>query len=163
LPPAAAPPAKAIVEAAKVAQTQAAGRAADAPPEVTGSGKPGSRNYVPPAPPSGKLTRERFVATQSWLKSAPGDHYSVQLLTADARDIRRIEELLVRTSGRQFELADFHVYGVRINDRQHYRVAYGLYPSLAEVSLAIRNLPAAYRQLGPYHRSVDRMRSQNRQ
>jgi septal ring-binding cell division protein DamX len=131
-------------------------------PAPTGA-KPGSRNYVPPAPPSGQLTRERFAATQAWLKGAPGDQYSIQLLTAGMHDLRRIEEFLARATGRGLNLADFYVYSVKIDDAQHYRLAYGLYPTPNQVELAIKNLPQADKQLGPFHRSVERMRSQNRQ
>ena len=132
-------------------------------PDTPAGAKPGSKNYVPPAPPAGNLTRARFAATQEWLKSAPGDHYSIQLLTAGTHDVRRIEELLARAAGRNLKLSDFYVYGVKINDQQHYRLAYGLYPTLAEVTQGIKDLPPVYRQFGPYYRSVDRMRSQNHQ
>jgi len=163
--PAPASPAQTAAPASTTGQAQPATAAAaeQGPMQASANAKPGSKNYVPPAPPSGRLTRERFAATQAWLKTAPADHYSLQLLTADTREVRRIEELLARAPGRQLEPAEFHVYAVRINDRQHYRVAYGLYASLADVSRAIKALPQAYKQLGPYHRTVERMRSQNRQ
>jgi type II secretory pathway predicted ATPase ExeA/septal ring-binding cell division protein DamX len=125
--------------------------------------RPGSRNYVPPAPPAGDLTRARFSAAQEWLSSAPPGHYSIQLLTAGTHDLRRVEDLLERAAGGILKLSDFHVYGVRINDQQHYRLAYGLYPSLAEASQGIKDLPPVYLQFGPYYRSVARMRSQNQQ
>ncbi len=134
-----------------------------AEPDRSAHAKPGSKNHVPPTPAGGKLTRARFAATQDWLKDAPGDQYSIQLLTVGLRDLHRIDELLARAPGRNLKLADFYVYGVRINDRQHYRLAYGLYPGLAEVTQAIKALPPVYRQFGPYQRSVERMRSQNRQ
>ena len=118
---------------------------------------------MPPAPPAGNLTQTRFSATQEWLKSAPGDHYSIQLLTAGRHDVRRIEDLLERASGRNLKLSDFYVYGVKINDQQHYRLAYGLYPTLTESTQGIKDLPPVYLQFGPYQRNVDRMRSQNRQ
>jgi septal ring-binding cell division protein DamX len=118
---------------------------------------------VPPAPSAGKLTRARFAATQEWLKSAPGDQYSIQLLTADKHDLQRIEALLARAAGRSLALPDFYVYGVRINEQQHYRLAYGLYPTLAAATQGIKDLPPAYLQFGPYSRSVERMRSQNHQ
>ena len=137
--------------------------APNAGPNTSGSAKPGSKNYVPPAPPAGELTRTRFAATQQWLKSAPGDQYSIQLLTAGMHDLRRIEELLARAPGRNLSQSDFYVYGVKIDDRQHYRLAYGLYPTLADVNRGIRDLPPAYQQFGPFYRSVDRMRSQNHQ
>ncbi len=130
---------------------------------ATNGAKPGSKNYIPPAPSTGKLTRARFAVTQEWLKNALGDQYSIQLITADQRDLRRIEELLARAPGRGLNLSDFYVYGVMIDEVQHYRLAYGLYPALADVNQGISALPPVYRQLGPYHRSVERMRSQNRQ
>lgn len=117
---------------------------------------------MPPAPP-GKLTRERFAATQEWLKDAPGDHYSIQLLTAGTQDVRRIEELLARAAGRNLELSDFYVYGVKIDETQHYRLAYGVYPTLAAASQGLSSLPAVYKPFAPYPRSLERMRSQNRQ
>ena len=125
--------------------------------------KPGSKNHLPPAPPTGRLTRERFAATQEWLKSTPGNQYSIQLLTTGMQDLHRIEELLARAPGRNLKLSDFHVYGVKINDQQHYRLAYGLYPGLGDANDGIKTLPPVYRQFAPYQRSVERMRSQNRQ
>lgn len=95
--------------------------------------------------------------------SAPGDHYSIQLITTDVHDLRRIEELLARAPGRSLKLSDFYVYSVKINDQQHYRLAYGLYPTLAEANQGIKDLPPVYRQFAPYQRGVERMRSQNRQ
>jgi septal ring-binding cell division protein DamX len=136
---------------------------AAAMPEMPAGAKPGSKNYVPPAPPAGKLTRERFAATQEWLRIAPGDQYSIQLLTAGLHDLRRIEELLARAEGRNLSLSDFYVYGVKIDEQQHYRLAHGLYPTLADANQGIKGLPPVYRQFAPYQRSVARMRSQNRQ
>ena len=74
-----------------------------------------------------------------------------------------MEELLGRAAARNLQLSDFYIYGVKINDQQHYRLAYGLYPSSAEATKAIGSLPPDYRQFAPYVRSVERMRSQNRQ
>jgi len=107
--------------------------------------------------------RARFAATQEWLKSAPGDHYSIQLFTAGAHDLRTVEELLARAAAGNLEPSDFYIYGVRIDDQQHYRLAYGLYPTFAAANQGMKSLPPAYRQFGPYLRSVERMRSQNRQ
>ena len=118
---------------------------------------------VPAPPPGGKLTQARFAATQEWLQNAPGDHFSIQLFTAGAHDLHTVEELLGRAAASKLELSDFYLYGVKINDQQHYRLAYGLYPSFAEATKGIGRLPPAYRQFAPYVRSVERMRSQNRQ
>ncbi len=127
------------------------------------SAEPGSQSYLPPPPPAGTLTRARFDATQEWLKGAPGNRYSIQLFTADVHDLPAVEELLARAAAKNLGLSDFYIYGVKIDERQHYRLAYGLYSTFAEADQGIRNLPAVYRQSGPYLRSVERMRSQNRQ
>ena len=161
-PVAAAQTAPAAPAAAPVAAMPAAATAMDHADTPAGA-KPGMKNYLPPMPAAGKLTRERFAATQEWLKSAPGDHYSIQLLTAGTRDLRRIEELLARAAGRNLNLSDFYVYSVKIDEQQHYRLAYGLYPAPADANLAITGLPPVYRQFAPFQRSVERMRSQNRQ
>jgi MSHA biogenesis protein MshM len=122
-----------------------------------------AQDAVPPPPSSGKLLQARFAATQAWLRDAPGDRYSIQLYTAGTRDLHSVEELLGRAAADKLELSDFYVYGVKINDQQHYRLAYGLYAGATEANQALRRLPPAYRQFGPYLRSVERMRSQNRQ
>ncbi|MBI5912659.1 MAG: AAA family ATPase [Betaproteobacteria bacterium] len=157
-----APAAQAAAAPAPAAAVPAATAAIELPAAPTGA-KPGSMNYLPPMPAAGRLTRERFAATQEWLKSAPGDRYSIQLLTAGTRDLRHVEELLARATGRNLDLSDFYVYGVKINDQQHYRLAYGLYPTFADANQGIKALPPVYRQFAPYQRSVERMRSQNRQ
>jgi septal ring-binding cell division protein DamX len=78
-------------------------------------------------------------------------------------DLHRIEEVLVRAPARNLNLSDLYVYSVKIDDQQHYRLAYGLYPTVAEVSQGMKDLPAVYHQFGLFYRSVERMRSQNRQ
>jgi len=154
-------PAAQIAAAAPVMPAAAAAAVTQA--EASAGAKPGMRDQPPPMPHAGKLTRERFAATQEWLNSAPGDRYSIQLLTTGTRDLRRMEELLARAPGRNLDPSDFYVYSVKINDQQHYRLAYGLYPTLTEVNRGIRGLPPVYQQFGPFFRSVERMRSQNRQ
>ena len=148
---------------AALQRNEPAATAATADAQASIGAKPGAKDYVPPAPPTGKLTRERFAATQEWLKTAPGDQYSIQLLTTGVRDLRRIEDVLARVPARDLSLTDFYVYSVKINDQQHYRLAYGLYPTLAEVNQGIKSMQPDYRQFGLFYRSVERMRSQNRQ
>ena len=146
----AAPPASAVAASpARPAISAAIGAAPKAP------------NYVPP--PAGKLTAARFAATQEWLKGAPGDEYSIQLFTAGVRDLHVVEGLLADAATKNLALSDFYVYGVKIDDQQHYRLAYGLYRTFADANQGMRSLPPAYRQFSPYLRSVERMRSQNSQ
>jgi septal ring-binding cell division protein DamX len=55
------------------------------------------------------------------------------------------------------------VYSVKIEGQQHYRVAYGSFPSASNALEAIKGLPPLLSAYEPYARSVERMRSQNRQ
>jgi type II secretory pathway predicted ATPase ExeA len=133
------------------------------PPKTTPSISPQTAETVPPFPASGKLTRERFAATQKWLPSAPGEQIAIQLLTVTNKDVQRIEDVLIRVPSRKLKIEDFYVYSVKINDIQHYRLAYGSYASPEDATKAMRGLPPPYKAFNPFQRSVERMRSQNRQ
>jgi MSHA biogenesis protein MshM len=161
---AAAPARERPAQPIMVAPPASVAAASPAPPATpAASGATGSQENVPPPPPTGKLTLARFSATQEWLKSAPGGEYSIQLFTAGVRDLHVVEGLLAEAATNNLAPSDFYVYGVKIDDRQHYRLAYGLYRTFAEANQGMRSLPPAYRQFSPYLRSVERMRSQNSQ
>jgi septal ring-binding cell division protein DamX len=147
--------------------TQAA--ASPEPPESTAapaiSSAPVSMDVSskqPPAPAQGKLARERFEATQEWLGSAPGDRYAIQLATVNAGELPQLEDFL-RKAAAVLPINDLMVYSVKIEGQQHYRVAYGSYRSALEAFEAIKGLPQPLAAYQPYTRSIERMRSQNRQ
>ncbi len=126
--------------------------AADAPAESIG-----------PTPPArGQFTRERFAATQEWLKVAPGYHYAIQLVTVNSSELGRLEDFL-HNAAKVVPAEELLVYSVKINGQQHYRAAYGSYPSVADAQAAMNGLPPQFAPLRPYYRSVERIRSQNRQ
>jgi septal ring-binding cell division protein DamX len=108
------------------------------------------------------IVAERFAATQSWLEATPGDRYAIQFMAVKASDLARLERFLASAS-RRLSREQFHVYGVKIDGVQHYRAAYGLYPSVAQVLAALRELPPELKVQNPFHRSVERMRSLNTQ
>ncbi len=110
----------------------------------------------------GKLTLARFQLTQEWLDKAPPGHHAVQLLTVKAEDARRMENFLQRAA-KVVKIEDLWVYSVKIDGNQHYRVAYGQYPTSSDAKAAIENLPQILKSQNPYPRSIERMRSQNRQ
>jgi septal ring-binding cell division protein DamX len=116
----------------------------------------------PVAPPGGKLTQERFAATQQWLRTAPSGHYTIQLLTVSAAEINVMERFL-RQAEDLVDVSDMRVYSVKLNGRQHYSATYGLYPSLEETITAMGDLPSSFKSRGPYHRSVTLMRRQNQE
>jgi len=110
----------------------------------------------------GKISQTRYEATQEWLKIAPVNRYAVQLITVKATELKRMEDFLVKAS-KLVDAEDLHVYSVKIDGQQHFRVALGSYASASELQLAIKDLPPLFRAQNPYHRSIERMRSQNRQ
>jgi len=117
---------------------------------------------TPDAPAEGRLARERFDATQEWLRSEPGDRYSIQLATVNAGELPQLESFLQKAAD-TLTIADVFVYSVKIDGQQCYRVAYGSYPSAAKALDAMKGLPPPLAAYQPYTRSVERMRSQNRQ
>ena len=117
---------------------------------------------APPAPDQGELAKERFAATQAWLRATPGDRYAIQLATVSAQELPQLEDFL-RKAATALPTGELLVYSVKIEGRQHYRVAYGSFPSAPRALEAIRGLPQVLAAYQPYPRSVERMRSQNRQ
>jgi len=116
-----------------------------------------------PLPPErGELARGRFAATQEWLRSAPGDRYAIQLAIVNSKELGLLEDFLLRVS-KELPAGEVLVYSVKIDGRQHYRVAYGSYANPTEALDAIKRLPPQLSAYHPYYRSVERMRSQNRQ
>ncbi len=111
-------------------------------------------------PQLGPLSRERYEATQAWLDTAPDGHFTIHLMTATSA--LRLEHFLAE-SGKVLDPQHFHVYGVKHDGKQHYAVAYGLYPSVETTIAAMGDLPAALRAKGPYQRSIVVMRRQNAQ
>jgi len=116
-----------------------------------------------PRPPSGgPLAQQRFAATQEWLKAAPARHYAIELLTVSAGNVGVLEDLLAQVS-RLLTIDEAHVYSVKVEGRQHYALAYGSYPSVADTITAMGQLPETFKARTPYPRSFGLMRTQNQQ
>jgi MSHA biogenesis protein MshM len=130
-------------------ETQAAGAAAL---KTTGANMP----------QKGKLVKERFLATQEWLDAAPDRHYAIQLMTVRDAELGRLENFLAKAA-RVVPEEELHVYSVKIDGVQHYRAAYGNFARSGQAVDAIRDLPDPLRVMNPYPRTVERMKSQNRQ
>ncbi len=145
------------------ADTAGLGAVAAAPAGGIGSPaivKPVTAQIILTPPASGKLTQERFAATQQWLRAAPAGSYTIQLLTVSAGEIAVMERFL-RQAGELVDINEMRVYSVKLNGQQHYSATYGLYPSLEETITAMGDLPSSFKARGPYHRSVNLMRRQN--
>jgi type II secretory pathway predicted ATPase ExeA/septal ring-binding cell division protein DamX len=131
-------------------------------PVTPGNGTATTAASGTPAPPAhGELVRARFAATQEWLKAAPGQRYSIQLVTVSANQLAQMEAFLLKAT-KVIRPEELLVYGVKIDGEQHYRAAYGSYATAADALVAISELPEWVKQQRPYYRTVERMRSQNR-
>jgi septal ring-binding cell division protein DamX len=137
----------------------AAGAAASAATSAPG---PARVRQLPPPPSGGKLTVDRFNATQAWLDGAPGTDWSIQLATMSQSEVVDLERLL-RQAAELVNPDELYVYGVKINGQQYYRAAYGVFPTADAAARAIEELPASLRSRRPYQRSVESMRAQNLQ
>ncbi len=116
----------------------------------------------PNAPSSGDLTQKRFAATQEWLKVAPSKHYAIELLTVSAANVGVLEDLLAQMA-RMLPVDRAFVYSVKVEGRQHYALAYGDYPTVADTITAMGQLPETLKARTPYPRSFGLMRTQNQQ
>ena len=110
----------------------------------------------------GKHSQQRYAATQEWLRDTPGKNYSIQLITVPDTEPLRLEHFLDR-SQKLLPEREFHIYGVKINGIQHYRLALGNYSSSKDIRNAMTELPVELKAPNPFIRSVERMRSQNSQ
>lgn len=108
------------------------------------------------------IFNEKFSNSQDWLKDAPGNSYSIQLVTVKAADLAKLEKFLAKAS-KVVPLEDLHIYSVKIDGVQHYRASFGTFPTASAATTAIRELPPLLNVQNPYPRSIERMRSQNRQ
>ena len=169
--PAPAAPAPSIEHKSRVAANTAGEQAsaAKSPAKATGAvaaSEPATITDEPstqPAEPGmGKLTRLRYEATQDWLKTAPAGLHSIQLLTASAGQLPRLERFLQRAST-VVPAEQLYVYSVKIDGQQHYRTAFGEFDEVTRAKEAIQQLPQSLRSQNPYVRSVARMKSQNKQ
>jgi septal ring-binding cell division protein DamX len=84
------------------------------------------------------------------------------LAIVNSKELGQLEDFLLRIS-KTLPVDELFVYSVKIDGQQHYRVAYGSYASPDQALAAIRGLAPVISAYHPYYRSVERMRSQNRQ
>jgi type II secretory pathway predicted ATPase ExeA/septal ring-binding cell division protein DamX len=119
-------------------------------------------DQAPVPPTEGKLLRERFDATQGWLKTAPRGTWTIQLLTVSADQAQTMEQFLEHAA-KLVSLDELYVYSIKVDGEQYYGVTYGNYPNLEETITAMGGLPSSFKARGPFHRSITVMRRQNRE
>src|SRR5512134_784642 len=156
-------PATAVSPVAPTVSASAPADAAAPPPTPPAPTPPAALAAAPAGPrppPSGKLSQERFAATQKWLKTAPSGSWTIQVMTAG--DLQAIERFL-EEAAQTVAIEDVYLYGVKQNGRQFYGVTYGNYPTLEDTITAMGDLPTSFKSRGPFHRSIGVMRRQNQE
>jgi type II secretory pathway predicted ATPase ExeA/septal ring-binding cell division protein DamX len=108
----------------------------------------------------GRIARDRYLATQSWLRSAPGGRQSIQLAIFGDAESGRMENFL-RQAVEALNPSEVYVYSVIVDGRQHYRVAYGSFASASDIQAALEALPPMLKAQSPFQRSVGEMRRLN--
>lgn len=99
------------------------------------------------------MTRLRLEATRDWLSAADPDHYSVQLLQAEADATPLVERLLAGNEVRE-HLDRVYVYRSEVRGNPMLSVLYGSYDSFAAASEAVRGLQSVLPGHQPYVRTV---------
>ncbi|MCC6206793.1 MAG: AAA family ATPase [Gammaproteobacteria bacterium] len=102
------------------------------------------------------VTLERLEATLRWLSSADPDHYSVQLLQAEADASASVDRILSAGEVRK-HLEQIYVYRSDIRGNPMLSVLYGSYDNYAAASEAVRDMESMLPGYQPYVRTVRRV------
>ena len=143
-----------VAEAASTLPAAVPAAAADAQASVAQATSPEH------APPTGRIGRERYLATQAWFRTASGGRQSIQLAIFTDGETARMENFLHQAT-ELLKSDEIYVYSVKVDGRQHYRVAYGEFSLIDEALTEIRELPPKLVVYGPFVRSVGDMRRLN--
>ncbi|MBL8382423.1 MAG: AAA family ATPase [Burkholderiales bacterium] len=104
------------------------------------------------------LLARRERATEAWLRDAPGQTFTLQLLTADAARAAQIDLWLARLPPGT-DPDRIYVYNSIIRGQPRYSVLYGNYPDRASASAAMADLPAKLREGKPIIRTLAGIRT----
>jgi septal ring-binding cell division protein DamX len=106
-----------------------------------------------PGEDGGSLIEARLEATRSWLESANGGQFSIQLLLTDFARRANLETFL-RERRDAGEMNDYYVFETRIRNTIWYGVLYKEYASFAAAKAALDELPEEFRYHQPFIRNV---------
>jgi len=102
------------------------------------------------------ITRARLAATRDWLSSADPDHYSVQLLQAEAEANAPLDRFLSTAEARK-RLDHIYIYRSDVRGNPMLSVLYGSYANYAAASEAVRDVESMLPGYQPYVRTVRRV------
>lgn len=102
------------------------------------------------------ITRERLEATRDWLSSVDPDHFSVQLLQAEAETASPLDRFLSTAEARK-RLDHIYIYRSDVRGNPMLSVLYGSYENYAAASEAARDVESMLSGYQPYVRTVRRV------
>jgi type II secretory pathway predicted ATPase ExeA len=111
----------------------------------------------PPAAAAPTTIAERVAATEAWLKTAPDEHYFIQLLSVDAANQREVENFIEHRT-RALDAQQVRVYRSKLSGRERIGVIYGDFASLEEANAALAKVTKNNPESGPYVRAFSKLK-----
>ncbi len=106
----------------------------------------------------GPLTSTLLASSAGWLREAPGTRHFIQLTQVNAAQSEAIENFLTTHTKRLDPAHPVRVYLSALSGRERLGVIYGDFATANEAAEALNRLPADLRALGPYVRTVSKLR-----
>lgn len=100
----------------------------------------------------------RVDRTRDWLRTADGNHYSIQVLRVTADAVTDLERFLRGQESVDF-LDRIFIYQARHNGQAVYGVLYSEFASYADAKAALETLPTEVKRYKPFLRSVRQVRA----
>ena len=101
----------------------------------------------------GTILEARLAATNTWLTTANGDHFSIQLMLANQSKRRNLEAFLERWQNER-SVSELYVYRTNIRGSVWYGVLFKEYPSLQAAKAALEQLPQELKRHKPFIRNI---------
>ncbi|MHB1590484.1 MAG: AAA family ATPase [Sulfuricella sp.] len=126
--------------------------------------KPVPATTTPPAQQNAaavpaSLLQRRLDATQAWLASTGGGHYTVQLMLTDSAAAARMDQILGKIS-REIGLGQIYVYPTSVTARHQFGITLGSFPTRNDAQASIDKLPRDYKGDRPTLRTVKGIRDE---
>lgn len=106
----------------------------------------------------GPLTSGLLADSADWLREAPGTRHFIQLTQVSAAQSEAVESFLATHMKRLDPAHPVRAYLSALSGRERLGIIYGDFATANEAGEALNQLPADLRALGPYVRTVSKLR-----
>ncbi len=100
-----------------------------------------------------RLVAQRLDAARVWLQEVNKNYYTIQLLATEARQAKRLEDLL-RSWRERGTIDRVYIYQTKVGNGVWYGVLYDDYETFAKARAALEDLPAEVKRYKPFIRNV---------